>query len=202
MQAQVHCSFCGKAATEVRYIVAESRSTAICNECALLTIDVLLEHLDPNVAELLERHSYLLNLENPYVVVRDIHIDSVLQTVALLLLGFLPMFLANTASKIPVEVRMDLLPSRIRLAIRTTQADRAAVQDCVTLYGDILSGERSIDEVPMTAAAREEFLRVKSIHETYAGQWIRAPTDGRSVSLMQQLGWVLTEDWDDKIGNG
>lgn len=97
---------------------------------------------------------------------------------------------------------MDVLPGRIRLAIRTTQADRATVQDCVTLYGDILSGERSIDDVPITATAREEFLRVRSIHETYAGHRVRAPTDGGNVSLMQELGWILTEDWDDKISNG
>jgi len=183
-------------------MVAESRSTAICNECALLTIDVLMERSDPEVAELLEQHSHLLNFENPRVVVRDIHIGSKSQTQALLLLGFLPTFLASTAPQIRAEIRVNIAPDRIRLAIRATQVERAALQDCVTLYGDILSGEHSIDEVPMTASAREEFLRLKSIHKTYDDQGMNVPTDGNTVSLMQELGWVLAEDWDGKIGDG
>ena len=198
-QGLTHCSFCGKASTEVRYIVADSSSTTICNECALLTIDVLIEREDPEIAGLLERHQHLLTLDNPCVLTRDIHISNESQMPTLWFLGFLPTFLANVTSQLQAEVRLDIALNRIRLAVRTTVGDRSAIYDAIALYGDILSNERSIDEVPLTANARQLFNDLSSVCEGYTKEYKSDPSEECPVSPSQTLGWVLSEDWDEKI---
>ena len=70
---KVHCSFCGKSQDEVKKIIA-GNNVFICNECVLLSQEIIKEELAEEVlADLTEvpKPKELLDVLNQYVVGQD-----------------------------------------------------------------------------------------------------------------------------------
>ena len=193
------CSFCKRVAKEVRYLVAESKKAAICNECALITLDILLEKRDSELAALLERHHHLVQIDNPAVSVREIQIRPEYQLPALLILGFLPTFLARLEPAISVESRLDITSFGIRLSLRSSDLHREAVEEALVLYGDILVKRKGLSDLSFDDEGKQDLMKLVRTAEEQCVPKSPAHTKNE-YSPIQAIGWVLSGECEDFEG--
>ncbi|MGO3411346.1 MAG: ClpX C4-type zinc finger protein, partial [Leuconostoc falkenbergense] len=66
-EEEVHCSFCGKSASEVKNIVAGPNGVYICNECVALAQNIIQEELTTSQA------AQVLSLPTPHEIVAELN---------------------------------------------------------------------------------------------------------------------------------
>ncbi len=67
-QHKVNCSFCGKSNTEVQRVIITEHKAAICDECILGCLELLIYEDDPNLEATLEEVIVLDNEEDEVIV--------------------------------------------------------------------------------------------------------------------------------------
>ena len=193
------CSFCKRAAFEVRHLVTESKGAAICNECALVTLEVLLEKHEPELAGLLERQYHLIQIDNPVVTIREFELRSEYQITALLVLGFFTTFLGWFDPAIKAESRLDVTSPGIRLSVRSSALHRGKVEEALATYGEILTKRKTPSELLISAAGHKALSElVRAAEENrLADSNERAKPD---YTPTQAIGWILSGEIEDHQG--